>query len=84
MEVSTFTAHFPQIVESLCVDIRRVYHLDSTDALHTLQNTQFYSCLSNEQTGLWELDSDTLFVLYQDEIEYGKLISPSKNVISTP
>ena len=52
MEVSTFTAHFPQIVERLCVDIRRVYHLDSTDALNTLHNTHFYVCLSNEQTGL--------------------------------
>lgn len=77
MEASTFTAHFPQIVERLCVDIRRVYHLDSTDALNTLHNTHFYVCLSNEQTELWKLDSDTLFAMYQDEIEYGRLISLS-------
>ena len=77
MEISTFTAHFPQIVERLCVDIRRVYHMDSTDALNTLYNTHFYVSLSNEQTGLWKLDSDTLFAMYQDEIEYGRLISLS-------
>ena len=79
MEVSTFSALFPQIVERLCVDIRHVYHLDSTDALNTLHKTHFYVCLSKEQTGLWKLDSNALFTLYQDEIEYGKLITGTSN-----
>lgn len=77
MDTLSFDELFPLHVESLCTDIRRVYHLDSTDALNTLHKTNFYSCLSSKETGLWKLDSNTLFSLYQDEIEYGRLVSIS-------
>lgn len=79
MKTASFEELFPQLVERLCVDIRRVYHLDSTDAINTLSHTHFYTCLSNEKSGLWEQNSNTLFDLYQDEIEYGKLVSFTEN-----
>lgn len=78
----SFDELFPMHLESLCTDIHRVYHLDSTDALNTLYKTNFYSCLSSQESGLWKLDSNTLFSLYQDEIEYGRLVSISPNGIS--
>lgn len=74
MEKSSFTELFPQLVECLCNDICRVYHLSQEEAIKTLLKTHFYSFLSDENSSLWELDPATLFSLYQDEIEYGKLI----------
>ena len=82
MGALSFNEIFPMHIESLCTDIHRVYHLDSTDALNTLYKTNFYSCLSSKETALWKLDSNTLFSLYQDEIEYCKLVSISPNGIS--
>jgi len=78
METQSFDELFLQHVESLCTDIRRVYHLDRPDAQKALYGTHFYSCLSREETGLWKLESNKLFLLYQDEIEYGKLIPYSQ------
>lgn len=82
MDVISFDELLSLHVENLCTDIRRVYHLNNTDALNTLHKTNFHSCLSNKETGFWKLDSNTLFSLYQDEIEYGKLVSISPNGIS--
>ena len=73
MDAHSFNAVFPKLVDQLCIDIRRVYHLDSSDALKRLQNTHFYQCLSQETSDLWKQDSIMLFSIYQDEVEYGKL-----------
>ena len=73
MEAQSFNEVLSQKIDNLCIEIRRVYHLDSTDALQKLQNTHFYKCLNRETSELWKQDANTLFFIYQDEVEYGKL-----------
>lgn len=72
MDTHSFTEAFPKQIDDLCLDIRRVYHLSSIDALQQLKSTHFYKYLSQETSGLWKQDSKVLFSIYQDEIEYGK------------
>lgn len=72
METSDFELALPQIIECLCEQINQVYHLEQKQALATLEYTHFFHSLSDARTGLWKLDTNKLFLLYQDEIEYGK------------
>ena len=74
METSDFELALPKIIERLCEQINQVYHLEQKQALATLAHTHFFRSLSNASTGLWKLDTNKLFLLYQDEIEYGKLV----------
>lgn len=75
MQQETFETTLLQITDQLCTDIDQVYHLGYDGAKTALSHTYFYRCLEDKNTGLWNKDSRTLFLLYQDEIEYGKLVT---------
>jgi len=56
--------------------ISAVYHLDEDAAIEKLYYTQLYSHLENEKTKVWYYSVDNHFVLFQQEIESGKLNFP--------
>ncbi|MGN0406014.1 MAG: hypothetical protein ACI4F1_12370 [Bariatricus sp.] len=74
MEQMNEYSDLSQILAHLCEDISHVYHLNPKQAKTALMQTHFYKCLTNPASSLWKSDPDHLFLLYQDEVEYGRLL----------
>ena len=71
MDKTDFEKSLDNIIQALAIRINEVYHLDKSNAVLKLRSTSLFSMIENEETKLWQRDIESLFALYQDEIETG-------------
>jgi len=71
MDKTDFEKSLDVIIQALAIRINEVYHLDKSNAVRKLRSTSLFSMIENEETKLWQRDIESLFALYQDEIETG-------------
>lgn len=71
MDKTDFEKSLDDIIQALAIRINEVYHLDKSNAIRKLRSTSLFFMLENEKTKLWQRDIESLFALYQDEIETG-------------
>ena len=71
MDNTDFEKSLDDIIQALAIRINEVYHLDKSNAIRKLRSTSLFFMLENEKTKLWQRDIESLFALYQDEIETG-------------
>ena len=71
MDKTDFEKSLDVIIQALAIRINEVYHLDKSNAIRKLRSTSLFSMIENEETKLWQRDIESLFALYQDEIETG-------------
>lgn len=71
MDKTDFEKSLDVIIQALAIRINEVYHLDKSNAIRKLRSTSLFSMIENEETKLWKRDIESLFALYQDEIETG-------------
>lgn len=61
-----------EIPDALFENIKRVYHMDDAQAEQSLKRTALYRAI---ETGSFQnAGAEELFGLYQDEVEYGKIV----------
>jgi len=76
MERNKFAAILPIIIGGLINKIIEETHISENDAFITLYCSKLYAALDNEATKVWTYSVPRLFLLYQNEINTGKLVLP--------
>jgi len=50
--------------------------LSETEATEALYNSKLYSLLEDEETKLWHYSAETLYKMYDEEVNTGKITFP--------
>jgi len=76
MDKDKFDALLPLIVASLLKKIIEKKNIPQDEAFFKLYNSALYFYLENEQTKVWHYSAEKLFMLFDAEINTGKLELP--------
>ncbi len=77
-EIQTFQAIFQIIVSRLAQMIAKKMNLSDKDALNILYSSKLYEKLEHEETKVWHLSVPTLFSLFNEEQQTGKITFPEE------
>ena len=77
-EIKEFQAVFQIIVSRLAQMIANKSNLSDKDALNLLYSSKLYEKLEHEETKVWHLSVPTLFSLFKEEQQRGKITFPEE------
>ena len=77
-EIKEFQAVLQVIVSRLVQMITKEMNLSAEGALSLLYSSKLYEKLENEKTKVWHLSVPTLFALFIEEKETGKITFPEE------
>lgn len=75
-EVKEFQAVLQIIISRLTQMIAKEMHLSDKEALNFLYCSKLYEQLEQEETKVWHFSVPTLFSLFQEEQQTGKITFP--------
>jgi hypothetical protein len=76
MNKEKFDALLPLIVTVLIQKISESKKIPQDEVFSRLYNSNLYSHLEDEQTKVWHYSADKLFLLFEEELNTGKLELP--------
>jgi hypothetical protein len=77
-EVKEFQAVLQVIVSRLTQTIAKEMNISDKDALSRLYSSKLYEKLEQEETKVWHLSVPTLYSLFVEEQETGKITFPEE------
>ena len=77
-EIKEFEVILQVIVSRLVQMIAKEKNVSDKEALNDLYSSKLYEKLEQEETKLWHLSVPTLYSLFIDEIETGKITFPEE------
>lgn len=77
-EIKEFQVVFQIIVSRLTQMIAKEMNLSDKDALNILYLSKLYEKLEHEETKVWHLSVPTLFSLFNEEQQTGKITFPEE------
>lgn len=71
------TAIVPQVVDMIVKE----YKIDELDATTIFYNSEAYLFLSDEETKMWHFSPLTIFNIWKEEKETGKVVFPEEGLL---
>ena len=71
------TAIVPQVIDMMVKE----YQMDELDATTVFYNSETYRFLSDEETKMWHFSPLTIFNIWKEEKETGKVVFPEEGLL---
>ena len=71
------TAIVPQVIDMIVKE----YKMDELDATTFFYNSETYRFLSDEETKMWHFSPLTIFNIWKEEKETGKVVFPEEGLL---